>query len=103
MKTSASIAYVWGSTPTERTAQFPCDQYLSKPDGAYFRAVDVQAPASILFRWLCQLRVAPYSYDLIDNFGHTSPRHLIPGLENLQVGQRVMNIFKLVEFEPHRH
>ncbi len=103
MKTSTSIAHTWGSTSIERTMPFPCDRYLPQPEGTYFRAVDVQAPAHVLFRWLCQLKVAPYSYDWIDNFGHQSPRHLIAGLENLEVGQRVMSIFKLVEFEPDRH
>jgi len=82
---------------------FPCDRYLSPFDTAYFRAVEVQAPAPILFRWLCQLRVAPYSYDWIDNFGRQSPRELIEGTENLKVGQRVMTIFRLVDFEPNRH
>jgi hypothetical protein len=82
---------------------FPCDRYLSPFDGAYFRAVAVHAPAPVVFRWLCQLRVAPYSYDWIDNFGRQSPRQLIAGLENLKVGQSVMTIFQLVDFEPNRH
>jgi hypothetical protein len=82
---------------------FPCDHYLTTFDAAYFRAVPVQAPAPIVFRWLCQLRVAPYSYDWIDNGGHLSPRELIPGLDQLQLGQRVMTIFQLVDFEPNRH
>ncbi|MCX5731216.1 MAG: hypothetical protein NTY18_07665 [Deltaproteobacteria bacterium] len=34
--------------------------------------VTVAAPATVLFRWLCQLRVAPYSYDRLDD---GSPRH----------------------------
>jgi hypothetical protein len=103
MKTSQSIARTWGSTSIERSMPFPCDRYLPQPEGTYFRAMDVQAPAPVLFRWLCQLKVAPYSYDWIDNFGHQSPRYLIPGLENLETGQRVMSIFKLVEFETDRH
>jgi hypothetical protein len=49
------------------------------------------------------LRAAPYSYDWIDNFGRQSPRQLTPGLEELEVGQRVMTIFRLVEFEIDRH
>ena len=98
-----SLASSWGATATERTLLFPCDRYLSSFDAAYFRAVPVQAPAPIIFRWLCQLRVAPYSYDWIDNGGHLSPRELIPGLDQLQVGQRVMTIFQLVDFELNRH
>jgi hypothetical protein len=63
---------------------------------------EVHASVSRLFRWLCQLRVAPYSYDWIDNFGRQSPRQLIPGLEKLEVGQRMM-ISQLVAFERDRH
>jgi hypothetical protein len=32
-----------------------------------------------------------------------SPKQLLPGVENLAIGQRVMGIFKLVEFEQNRH
>jgi hypothetical protein len=103
MKTSESIAFTWGSTRTERALAFPCDRCLSHVDGAYFRAVDIHAPAHTIFQWLCQLRVAPYSYDWIDNYGRQSPRSLNPALENLEVDQRVMTIFTLVEFEPDRH
>ncbi len=97
-----SFIYNWGSTPTERARSYPCDQYLSHVDDVYFRAVDVHAPASVIFRWLCQLKAAPYSYDWLDNFGHQSPRTLLPGLENLEVGQRVI-VFRLVAFEQDRH
>ena len=64
--------------------------------------MDVAAPDHLVFRWLCQLRAAPYSYDLIDNFGRRSPRKLIDGLDRLEVGQRFMQIFHLVSFEAGR-
>ena len=99
---SRSLAHNWGATAAERTLPFPCDRLLPIADVDCFRAVGVRAPAPILFRWLCQLRVAPYSYDWIDNAGHRSPRRLTPGLERLAPGQRVMTIFELVEFEPDR-
>src|SRR5437867_2637960 len=93
----------WGATPAEQSLSFPCDSYLAMAEHAYFRAVDVQAPAAVLFRWLCQLKTAPYSYDLLDNFGRRSPRRLTPGLDHLARCQRFMTIFELVEFEPDRH
>jgi hypothetical protein len=98
-----TIAHDWSSTPAERAASWPCDRHLSNPDDALYRAVDVDAPVAVTFRWLCQLRAAPYSYDWIDNRGRTSPRTLTAGLEKLAVGQTVMTIFELVEFEPDRH
>jgi hypothetical protein len=96
-------AYTWGSTPEERRTSFACDRHLPGADEAYFRALDVEAPASTVFRWLCQLRVAPYSYDWIDNLGRRSPQTLTPGLDELEVGQRAMTVFEIVGFEPRRH
>ena len=78
----------WGSTAAERAEPFPCDRLLADPDAAMFRAVDVEAPAAVSFRWLCQLRAAPYSYDKLDNLGRRSPQALTPGLDELEVGQR---------------
>jgi hypothetical protein len=92
----------WGVTEAEAGAPFPCDERCPSPDQALFRGVTVSAPAPVLFRWLCQLRVAPYSYDWLDNLGRRSPRTLTPGLDVLAPGQRVMTIFDLVAFEPGR-
>ncbi|HEX3174903.1 MAG TPA: hypothetical protein VHQ43_11880 [Solirubrobacterales bacterium] len=96
----SSRAHTYGLRPGEVELDFPCDRFLPSAEDRYYRAVDVAAPPTILFRWLCQLRVAPYSYDWLDNFGRRSPRQLTPGLERLAVHQRFMTIFDLVEFEP---
>jgi hypothetical protein len=89
----------WGSTLAERERPYPCDE-LAGSHQALFRAVTVQAPRHWVFRWLCQLRLAPYSYDWIDNLGRQSPRQLVDGCDQLANGQKVMLIFRLVDFEP---
>lgn len=98
-----SVIHTWGSTAAERAEPFPCDRQLAPPFTALFRAVDVDAPIDLTFRWLCQLRVAPYSYDYLDNFGRRSPRVRDPNNEQLLVGQRMMRIFHLSEFERNAH
>jgi len=94
------IARHWGTTPAEREAAFPGDRPEDAGTYLLWRGVDVAAPATSVFRWLCQLRVAPYSYDWIDNGGRRSPRTLDPQLERLENGQRFMQIFILESFEP---
>jgi hypothetical protein len=98
-----SVAYTWGTSAVERALPYPCDAFVERVDAVCWRGVTVRADAAATFRWLCQLRAAPYSYDWIDNLGRRSPRALTPGLEQLEIGQRVMTIFDLVAFERDRH
>jgi hypothetical protein len=93
----------WGASVAERSAPLSCDEVLPDARTRCDRAISVDAPAAVLFRWLCQLRVAPYSYDLLDNLGRRSPRELTPGVERLEVGQRFMRIFSLASFAPDDH
>lgn len=92
------LPWTWGATADEVAGSYPCDRPSGDATKAIFRAVTVDAPAPVVFRWLCQLRVAPYSYDLVDNFGRRSPRTLTPGLEFLEPGQQFMRIFVLLSF-----
>jgi hypothetical protein len=57
------------------------------------RAISIDAPPAIVFAWLCQLRVAPYSYDVLDNTGRRSPRTRSAELTDLAVGQPFVRIF----------
>ncbi|SCF03505.1 hypothetical protein GA0074695_3013 [Micromonospora viridifaciens] len=93
---------MWNATPEEVTADYPCDRHLTVPFRSFVRAVDVAAPVPVVYRWLCQLKVAPYSYDLVDNLGRRSPRTLTPGAEDLAVGQKFL-IFEVVEFVRDEH
>jgi hypothetical protein len=48
------------------------------------------------------LRRAPYSYDLLDNFGRPSPSIPRRDLREIGVGDRVMTIFRVVACVPGR-
>ncbi len=92
----------WGVTAAEIAATYPCDRLVGTPVRRLTRGIDVDAPADVVFRWLCQLRVAPYSYDWIDNLGRRSPRVLTPGAERLAVGQSLL-IARIADFAPGDH
>lgn len=102
MPERVSRARCWNATYEEWAAGYPCDDLVHEPFAALVRAIDVDAPPAVVYRWLCQLRVAPYSYDLVDNLGRPSPRRLVPGLENLEPGQQLM-VVEICDFETDRH
>ena len=93
----------WGATPQERAATLPCDGLAPTAQTRADRAISIDAPPAIVFGWLCQLRVAPYSYDLLDNFGRRSPRTRDLGLTQLATGQRFMELFELQSFVDGAH
>ena len=90
----------WGVTPAEVAATYGCDGLRPGAPLRWLRGVDVAAPREVAFRWLCQLRAAPYSYDLVDDLGRRSPQTLTPGLDELAVGQRVATVFRVHTFVP---
>lgn len=100
-----SLALYWGTTPEERSLPFPCDRLIEAnlAVSSFYRGITIKSLPEIIFRWLCQMRVAPYSYDWIDNKGRKSPRVLIEGIDNLEPGQSVMGSFELVDYEYGKH
>jgi hypothetical protein len=88
----------WGATNAERAAALPCDGLVTDTSFQADLAISISASPAIVFSWLCQLRAAPYSYDILDNFGRRSPRQRTRELENLEIGQRFMALFTLQSF-----
>lgn len=96
------LPLAWGTTEADLALALPADTLVEGLTLAITRAVAVDAPAATTWRWVCQLAVAPYSYDWIDNRGRRSPRELTPGAEELRVGQRMVMVYDLTEVEPGR-
>jgi hypothetical protein len=67
----------WGATDAEVARRYPCDELVATPAVELWRGVTVHAPPHVVWRRLRQLRVAPYSYDWLDNAGRRSPAELL--------------------------
>ena len=77
----------WGVSDSEVARSYPCDEFVVPPAWQAWRGVDVAAPAAAVWPWVAQVRLAPYSYDCIDNLRRRSPRELA-GLPEPRVGER---------------
>ena len=64
----------WGVTEAEVARRYPCDELAAGVE--LWRGVTVRGPAEQVWPWLCQVQLAPYSYDWVDNLGRPSPREL---------------------------
>jgi hypothetical protein len=81
----------WGVTASDILRPYPCDDFVTSPTLRAWRGVSVEAPAEAVWPWVAQVRVAPYSYDWIDNGGRRSPRNLV-GLAEPRVGDRFTSV-----------
>lgn len=66
----------WGVTEDEVAYRYPCDAIVTRPTLKAWRAVTVAVPPDRLWPWVTQIRIAPYSYDWVDNLGRRSPQQL---------------------------
>jgi hypothetical protein len=70
------VAERWGVTDAEVQRAYPCDDLVPDAPVQLWRGVTVEAPPDRVWLWLRQVRLAPYSYDWVDNLGRRSPRTL---------------------------
>lgn len=90
---------ITGATAEEVAASSPADALIPEPTDRWVRCITVRASRAVVYRWLCQFTVAPYSFDVIDFFGRRSPGRLTPGADELRVGQSFL-IFSIIGFRP---
>ncbi len=70
----------------ETALSYGCDDFVTAPALEAWRGVSVVASPDAVWAWVTQIRVAPYSYDWLDNLGRRSPRSLL-GLAEPVVGE----------------
>jgi len=63
------------------------------------RCIEINAGAPDIFVWLKQLRVAPYSFDVVDNRCKKSPDYIIQNLPPLKISTHFLLAFHIKEFE----
>lgn len=90
----------WGVTEQEWATPLPCDEGTGPGWVRLMRGVGSSAAPEAVWPWLCMMRVAPYSYDWVDNLGRRSPRTLDPSLGDLRPGQVVATVFALESAVP---
>ncbi len=90
----------WGARPEEATAPLPGDELVPEPADCTTRAVDIDAPAGEVWRWLAQMgqgRGGMYSYDTLENLLgldiHSADR-VHEKWQGLAVGDRVVVVPK---------
>jgi hypothetical protein len=67
----------WGVTGDDMARRYPCDDFVGPRALQVWRGVHVAAHPATVWPWVAQVRIAPYSYDWIDNLGRRSPRRLV--------------------------
>jgi hypothetical protein len=92
----------WGTSEEERAGRFAIDELVPGDGPAGYRGVTIEETPRRIWPWLGQLRLAPYSYDWLDNGMRRSPRHLVPDLDPMAVGDRFMVWLRLADVEPER-
>ena len=70
------LADRWGVNADEVARRYPCDDVVPDPVLQAWRGVTVHAHPTQVWPWVTQIRLAPYSYDWVDNLGRRSPRTL---------------------------
>jgi hypothetical protein len=85
----------WGSTPAERSNKWPGDSLAPAGVEFYTRAIDVAAPAAVVWQWVVQFgldRAGFYSYELLERLVGIPVRNveaILPEYQDLAVGSQI--------------
>jgi hypothetical protein len=97
-----------GASQLELRRTYPGDELWGHAD-VVTRAITIEARASEIWPWIVQMgygRAGWYSLDLLDNLGRSSARKIVPGLQQLSIGDVMpfgpRSAFRVHDIEPER-
>jgi hypothetical protein len=83
----------WGATSEEAGSQMPGDHLLLRAQYRATRAITIDAAPERVWPWLVQVgyrRAGWYAGDLLGNFARPSVRRIVPELQDLRAGRRLL-------------
>lgn len=97
---------LYGMRPTGRREReldsLWCEALVENANATRVERIEIAAPPKLVFRWVCQLRVAAYSYAWADSAERSCPQELLPRIDVLDLGQQFMGVYRLAHFVPGR-
>lgn len=86
----------WGSTASERSAEWPGDRFVTDPDVVNTRAVTVGTGPEDIWPWIVQFGLGKagfYSYELLERLVGIPVRNVesvVPQFQQLEVGEEIL-------------
>lgn len=101
----------WGATATEVAAPYPGITVIPGGRRSPTMATTIDAPPSVVWRWLVQMgygRAGWYSWDHLDNWGHSSESTIHSEWQEIALGDRLPSMpdnaawWEVASLEPER-
>lgn len=101
----------WGATRDEVAAPYPGMTVIPGGRRSPTMATTIAAPPAVVWRWLVQMgygRAGWYSWDHLDNWGHSSDDRIRPEWQEIAVGDRLPSMpdnaawWEVATLEPER-
>lgn len=104
----------WGATAEDVDRYMTGDELLENPEFNATRAVEIYATPEQIWPWIVQMgysKAGFYGFDILDNGGNPSAKHIIPEFQNLKVGDsiasgeykgKLFNFLEVATMEPNK-
>ena len=93
----------WGTEKDEATRSFPGDEVILHPQLQLTAAIDIEAPAEVVWAWLAQMGrggTGYYSFDRLTNNGISSANIIRTDLPRISPGMELDNGLRVLQVDP---